>query len=220
MAKRHRFERLEDRVVRKAGRKRPYDRMLIVCEGAKTEVNYFEAIRKDKRLPTAHIAVMPSDYGTSPLQIVHYAIDRFNETKGFDRVYVVFDRDDHLTYHNALAKAQATDKALKNDGGVKVPFVAVPSVPNFELWVLLHFRDVLAPIHRNVVYAELKKPAAYPGYAKNSVTVFGDTKELIPAAKARAEALRGTFTAHDGNDPYTDVDLLTGELLKIANRFN
>lgn len=193
--------------------------MLIVCEGSKTEVNYFSAIRREKRLPNADIAIVPSDYGTAPLQIVQYAIDRFLETKGFDRVYVVFDRDDHLTYHNALAKAEATNKTLKNDASAKVPFIAIASVPNFELWILLHFRDVLAPIHRDEVYAELKKPAAYPTYAKNSRTVFSDTKALIQEATARAEKLRGSFDAHDGNDPYTDADLLTGELLKIAGRF-
>ncbi|QLF72072.1 RloB domain-containing protein (plasmid) [Peteryoungia desertarenae] len=219
MAKHHRFERSESRLTRRKGRKRPYDRMLIVCEGAKTEVNYFEAIRRDRRLPNTDIAVVPSNYGTSPLQIVEYAIDRFNQTKGFERIYVVFDRDDHLTYHNALAKAQATDKALKNDAGSKVAFKAIPSVPNFELWLLLHFRDVMAPIHRNEVYAELRKPVSYPAYVKNSRTVFQDTKDLIPVATARAEAIRALFTPHSGTDPYTDVDLLTGELLKIDRSY-
>jgi hypothetical protein len=219
LAKHHRFERQEDRIARKAGRKRPYDRMLIVCEGAKTEVNYFTAIRREKRLPNADIAIVPSDYGTAPLQIVEYAIDRFEQSKAFDRVYVVFDRDDHDSYHNALAKAEATDETLKNDMKAKVPFKAIPSVPNFELWVLLHFKDVLAPVHRDNVYSELKKPSAYPGYAKNSATVFQDTKDRIPEATARAEGLRAQFIPQDGNEPYTDVDVLTGELLKIAARF-
>ncbi|MGG6898838.1 RloB family protein [Rhizobium sp. BR 315] len=219
MAKKHRFERTESRLTRKQGRKRPYDRTLIVCEGEKTEVNYFDAIRREKRLPNADIQVVPSDYGTSPLNIVEYAIDHFSESKAFDRVYVVFDRDDHASYHNALAKAEATDKKLKNDGGKAVPFTAIPSVPNFELWLLLHFRDVLAPIHRNEVYAALRLPAHYPTYAKNSKTVYADTKDRIPAATTRAVHLRGQFNAHSGVDPYTDVDVLTGELMKIAGRF-
>jgi hypothetical protein len=193
--------------------------MLIVCEGEKTEVNYFKAIRREKRVPSADIEIVPSDYGTAPLRIVEYAIDRFKETKAFDRVYAVFDRDDHDSYHNALAKAEATDKKLKNDEGTAVPFKAVPSVPNFELWVLLHFRDVLAPIHRTEVYAELRKPAAYPAYTKNSTTVYQDTRDHIPAASGRAAVLRGQFDKHNGADPYTDADLLTGELLKIAGRF-
>lgn len=192
--------------------------MLIVCEGEKTEVNYFTAIRREKRLPNADIEIVPADYGTAPLQIVQYAIDHFLESKSFDRVYAVFDRDDHITYHNALAKASATDKTLKNDEGTKIPFDAVPSVPNFELWLLLHFRDVFEFMHRDQVYAELRKAEHYPTYAKNSTTVYQDTKELIPAATERAVVLRGQYSPFAGDEPYTGVDLLTGELLKIAGR--
>ncbi len=36
---------------RKTPNRPPYDRILIVCEGAKTEVNYFEEIRQEARLP-------------------------------------------------------------------------------------------------------------------------------------------------------------------------
>ncbi|MGR6431060.1 RloB family protein [Rhizobium sp. PAMB 3174] len=219
MAKKHRFERTESRLSRPKGKKRSYDRMLIVCEGEKTEVNYFEAIRREKRLPNADIEVVPSDYGTSPLDIVEYAIDRFNESQAFDRVYVVFDRDDHASYHNALSKADATHRKLRNDEGNLVPFTSVPSVPNFELWILLHFRDVLAPIHRNEVYAALRRAEFYPTYVKNSKTVFRDTKDRLPDAARRAAVLRGRFNKYDGNDPYTDIDVLTSELLKIAGRF-
>lgn len=219
MASKHRRERSEARLSRRQGKKRSYDRMLIVCEGEKTEVNYFTAIRREKRLPNADIEIVPSDYGTEPLQIVDYALDRFGQSKAFDKVYAVFDRDDHRTYHNALAKADACAEKLKNDEGGVVAFAAVPSVPNFELWILLHFRDVAAPIHRNEVYAELKKPAAYPGYEKNSTTVYDETKANIEVAMERAAALRARFNKYDGTDPYTDADLLTAEFLKIAGRF-
>lgn len=218
MAKKHPYERNESRLSRRQGRKRPYDRMLIVCEGEKTEVNYFEAIRREKRLPNADIEIVPADYGTAPLQIVQYAIDRFTELKSFDRVYAVFDRDDHDTYHNALSKAEATDKTLKNDEGTKVPFEAVPSVPNFELWILLHFRNVFEFMHRNQVYAELRKAKNYPAYAKNSEVVYQDTKDRIPVATERAVSLRTRYSKFAGDQPYTDVDLMTGELLKIAGR--
>jgi hypothetical protein len=220
LAKKHRFERTEARLARRQGRKRSYERMLIVCEGEKTEVNYFEAIRREKRIPNADIKIVPSDYGTSPLRIVEYAIDQFRESKAFDRVYAVFDRDEHDSYHNALAKAEATNKKLKNDEGKAVPFSAIPSVPCFELWLLLHFRDVLAPMHRHEVYAELRKPAYYPAYTKNSKAVYSDTKDRIPSATERSVHLRGLTDKHNGDDPYTDADVLTGDLLKIEGRFS
>lgn len=120
LVRKHRHERTESKVARKQGSKRSYDRILIVCEGEKTEVNYFEAIRKEKRLPSADIVIVRSDYGTSPQQIVEYAEDFFHhKNKVYDRIYVVFDRDDHQSYNNALTSAAARDKKLKNDNGSK-----------------------------------------------------------------------------------------------------
>jgi hypothetical protein len=94
----------------------------------------------------------------------------------------------------------------------------VPSVPNFELWLLLHFRDMFEFMHRDQVYAELRRADHYPTYTKSSTTVYTDTKDRIPVASDRAAALREQHSPHEGDQPYTGVDLLTGELLKIAGR--
>jgi hypothetical protein len=218
MAKKHRFERAEAGLRRAKPKKRPYDRMLIVCEGAKTEVNYFLAMRRELRIPGADIQIVHSPLGTEPIQIVESAEQLFRASKAFDRVFAVFDRDDHLTYNNALAKAAALDGKLKNDNGKAVPFMAVPSVPNFEFWLLLHFKDVLAFMPRADVYAELRKAAHYPAYAKNCLTVYSDTKASIPLATQRAVHLRGLYTPHTGTDPYTDADILTGHFTTFAKR--
>lgn len=219
MAKSHRFERSEARLKRGKPKKRPYDRMLIVCEGAKTEVNYFEAIRRELRISSADIEVVHSALGTEPLQIVEFAEARFRESRAFDRVFAVFDRDDHQTYNNALSKAAALNGKLKNDAGQDVCFRTIPSVPNFEFWLLLHFKDVQAFMPRADVYTELRKPVYYPTYAKNSQTVYKDTKIRIPDATRRAKDLRNLFNAHSGKDPYTDVDVLTGILIGLGDRF-
>lgn len=218
MAKPHRFERSEADLRRSKPKKRLYDRMLIVCEGEKTEVNYFMAIRRELRIPSADIEVIHSDLGTAPLQIIESAEARFRVTKAFDRVYAVFDRDDHLSYNNALLKAAALDGRLKNDEGTRVPFRAIPSVPNFEFWILLHFKDVLAFMPRADVYTELRKAAHYPTYAKNSMTVYADTKDRIHDATRRAERLRLRFGPYTGTDPYTDADILTNEMATLADR--
>lgn len=220
MAKSHRFERSEARLKRGKPKKPPYDRMLIICEGEKTEVNYFRAIRRELRIPSADIEVVHSVLGTQPLQIVESAEARFRASKAFDRVFAVFDRDDHLTYNNALSRAAALDGKLKNDQKKNVSFQAIPSVPNFEFWILLHFKNVLAFMPRADVYTELKEAAHYPTYAKNSLTVYADTKHRIPDATQRAVQLRGQYTAHPGTDPYTDADVLTGIMTGLANRLN
>jgi len=213
-----RRSRSETTFRRREGRKKGAPRILIVCEGEKTETNYFNAIRRERRISSARVRIMPSDFGTDPLNVVNYALDQFlKEDKAFDLVYAVFDRDDHLNFHNALSRAAALDESHKNDAGVLVPFKAIPSVPNFELWLLLHFRDVLAPIHRTAVYAELRKAGVYPAYAKNIASAYDDTKACMAAATQRAVHLRGLFTPPNGTDPYTDVDVLAATILAIPS---
>jgi len=98
-------------LARKKGARPPYDRILIICEGKKTEPQYLEEIRRRNRVPTAHVQVLHSQYGTQPRQIVDFAVAKFNKSKEYDSVYAVFDRDDHATYHDALARAAQLDNA-------------------------------------------------------------------------------------------------------------
>lgn len=91
---------------RKGGKRPTFDRILIVCEGERTEVNYFEEIRQDARLPTVDVRVIKSDIGTEPKQVVESAEQEFAKSKRFERVYVVFDRDEHKTYADAISRAE------------------------------------------------------------------------------------------------------------------
>lgn len=198
---------------RKKGKRPPYDRVLIVCEGEKTEPNYLEEIRVQLRVPSAHVQVLPSALGTQPRQVVDYAEQLLIEQKEFDVVYAVFDRDDHTTYHDALVQAERLNRTYKNDEKAKVPFYAVPSVPCFELWVLLHFRQVLDFNHRDEIIAAVA--AEIPGYAKGMKGVFARTQGQLTTATERAVQLRGRFEPFAGTDPFTAIDELVARLLAI-----
>ena len=208
---------------RKAAKRQPFDRLLIVCEGEKTEPLYLDEIRRACRLATAHVQVWPSANGTEPLQVVDYAERLFLEgdrakaieQRAFDRVIAVFDRDDHATYHQALGKLKALNLAHENDGREPVPFQAVASVPCFELWLLLHFEDMLAPVHRNEVYARLR--THLPGYDKGQGGHFGATRHRLDAATARATVRATLTTAYDGREPYTDMHTLVSLLMTLRN---
>jgi hypothetical protein len=209
----HPRERQARALARKKPQRPPYDRLLIVTEGAKTEPLYFDDIRKQKRISSAHIEVIQSPLGTQPRQVVDSAEAKFKETKAFERVYAVFDRDDHPTYADALARARQLDNMLKNDERKAVRFYAVPSVPCFELWLLLHFQPVHAFNHRTEVMAKLGQRIA--GYTKGRTGIYALTEPLIDAAAARAVHLRGQFQPDGGVDPYTDVDGLVATLRGI-----
>lgn len=208
-------------LARKKARRASYDRVLIVTEGSKTEPNYFNEIRVANRIHTANVQVEPSTFGTEPIQIAEYAETLFlngDESKNiqpraFEEVYVVFDRDDHRTYHNALSKIEALDGKFKNDNQQKVRFKAIASVPCFELWLLLHFESVQAVIHRDEVYVRIK--SYIPNYQKGDEGHYALTLQYIELARVRAELLAHGNNKHDGTQPYTNVYELIHKLTQL-----
>ena len=201
--------------------RQPYQRILIVCEGQKTEPLYLNEIRTQYRLASSNVQILPSALGTEPAQIVDYAEQLFrkgDQTKAiypqsFDLVYVVFDRDSHLTYHQALAKAAALNGKIRNDLNERVQFAAVVSVPCFELWLLLHFQNVQAPMKRGAVYQALKQ--YLPNYNKGQGGHWLLTQHLLKDATLRALACALLTTAHNGVEPYTDMHQLVATLTQL-----
>jgi hypothetical protein len=212
----HPRERQARALQRKKGRRPPYDRVLIVCEGSKTEPLYFDDIRIQNRVPSVHIKVEHSQYGTQPLQVVKSARDKFKETCDFEWVFAVFDRDGHDGYHGALQLAQSLDNTLRNNEKKKVRFVAVPSVPCFELWLLLHYADIQAYFHRDEIIARLGRHI--PGYAKGAMGVYGITQPHLQTATDRAQRLQQSSDPFTGDEAYTNVDIVVTLLQTIRPR--
>lgn len=210
-------ERQRKQFERKAARRATYDRILIVSEGSKTEPNYFREIRAAHRLHTANVEVQPSDMGTEPIQVVQYAEKLFKsgerykqiQPRAFEQVYAVFDRDDHRTYFHALKLAESLDGKLRNDAKQPVRFKAIASVPSFELWLLLHYEEVLAAVHRDDVIQRLKRHMS--GYCKGATGAFAATRDRLETASQRAQALAAKFSAYSDPEPYTGV----GELVAL-----
>lgn len=217
----HRQEKRE--LARRKASRRPFDRILIISEGEKTELNYLDELRQSERLSTANICVVPSAIGTEPLQVVTYAETIFKKgdvhrgvvAKEFDRIYVVFDRDSHRTYHDALVKSKALDGVLRNEIGDKVRFIAIPSVPCFEVWLLMHFEEVHAPLHRKDVYSKLN--AHLKDYQKGQKGYWALTKDRLPLAEARALTLSASSDPLSGIDSYTDMHSLVKTLLELKS---
>ena len=138
---------------RNAPKRAPYDRVLIVCEGEKTEPNYFKEIVDLCKINTANVEVDGSS-GSSPDSVLKHAINRYKEAKqqgfSFDRVYCVFDKDSHESY-------QRTIRVIKQKPSKGV-FYAIVSVPCFEYWLILHYQYTTQPYSAsNKVYDALRK---------------------------------------------------------------
>lgn len=214
-------ERQRKQLQRKHARRASYDRLLIVCEGSKTEPNYFKEIRAAHRLQTANVEVQPGILGTEPIQVVQYAHALFEngdrhkqiQPRAFEQVYAVFDRDEHHSYFNALQLAESLDGKLRNDNRQAVGFKAIASVPCFELWLLLHFEDVQAPVHRDEVLRRLKQHIA--GYEKGQGGAFAATRARLDIAQQRAQSLATRFTAYTEPEPYTAITALMTALTAL-----
>ncbi|MFW9261930.1 RloB family protein [Nostoc sp. CALU 546] len=78
-------------------------RFLIVCEGAKTEPNYFRSFRVPKNV----VEIDVQGLGENPSKLVQSAKE-LNKQEGYDQVWCVFDRDSWTTedFNNAIKNAE------------------------------------------------------------------------------------------------------------------
>lgn len=193
----------------------PYAKVLIVCEGEKTEPNYFKELKDHLALNSANVDVT-GECGSSPFSVVEYAMQRYLDEQrvgdSFDKVFCVFDKDAHDTYQQALDMI-ATAKP-------KDTFVAITSIPCFECWLLLHFDYTTKPFHAagaksagDRVADELQK--YLPGYQKGDRAVFDQLVTRLPQAKVHAARALGEAKANHSDNPSTRVHELVEYLQKI-----
>lgn len=188
----------------------PKKRLLIVCEGTKTELLYFIDACNELGVykGLAVVDVVPGN-GSNPVNVVDTAAKRFRAEKKsgneFDAVYCAVDRDEHARFDEAMDRARA------------LGFEAIVSIPSFEYWLLLHFRDTSAPIVREGVRSPgdcclRALQAAWAGYTKGRQHVFRELSPRLAQARLRA-ARRLAAAERDGSEnPSTRVHLLVDAL--------
>jgi hypothetical protein len=192
----------------------PRQSILIVCEGQKTEPYYFSELRRKHNLSATRIEITHNPSGTHPRSIVDEAERLFLNNKIFDHVYAVFDRDQHETYFDALTRIGQLNCKYRNHEKKKVPFTAIASIPCFEIWVLLHFKDVFEFKHRDEIFNELK--TAWPQYEKAHNGVYSYTFAKKDDATKRAQKLCSLSNYWDDTKPYTNVIDLENHILKFV----
>lgn len=204
-------------VSRRKARRDPYAKVLIVCEGQKTEPHYFNGLKDHYALNSANVEIC-GDCGSDPVSIVSYGKQRYREERdagdAFDKVYCVFDKDSHANYSKALN--------LINQAAPKETFSAINSVPCFEYWLLLHFEYTTQPFARlpkkspcDQVNDRLKQ--FLPDYAKGDRDIFNKLASQMPFAINNAERALKAATANQTDNPSTHVHTLV-EFLQAIKR--
>lgn len=179
----------EESLRRRAALRQTNKRVLIVCEGKKTEIVYLREFICSLRLVSVDIEVSPGS-GSAPINVVQYAEKRVRaegpaDDAGYDAVFCVFDRDTHESYEQAKSRIQS----LKKDGTFPSDVdVGIFSIPSFEYWFLLHFSYDRSPFTAAgsksagaKVIDALKKCPGFADYDK------GLSREIITALLDRTE---------------------------------
>ncbi len=215
--------RRERDLTRQKNLRSAHEVVLIICEGVKTEPNYFKALRIYLRLNRENIVIHEGHKGTDPLSLVNAAEEEFvrerkrdPEKQGYDHVFVVFDRDSHTTYNDALQKINGLNEKYKGKFKAKV------SIPCFELWLLLHFGYTTRQYGSSGgnspcdnLIRDLNGHIA--GYAKGNSGIFDATKELIDEAVKNAKLLENHQAAAQTDNPSTKVHHLVEYLRSLKN---
>jgi hypothetical protein len=197
----------------------PGQKIIIACEGSKTEPIYFESIRNELRSPTLKIIVLRHQGKTDPHSIIDRLIEErqvMKDEKAWtakDAAWAVFDGDEHIekslvNWQKAIAKAkkQNINLAITN--------------PSFELWYLIHFQEHLAQVTRDKVIKLLGKHI--PNYDKSMCLYPNPLKPLTADAIQTAEKMAKQIERNEldeySNPCCSGLSQLVRNLLKLANK--
>ena len=189
---------------------------LIVCEGAKTEPNYFKSFPK-----MAGNLVFDLTFdggGISTTKVLEKALEiRDKSSQKFDRIWIVFDKDSFpdVNFNKAILDAEKE--------GIKSAW----SNEAFELWYLLHFvyrntamsREDYKKAIETQINTQIKLKTGKAGsfsYKKNDAEMYKTLQELGNETNAMnwAEKLEKTFAGQQyaKYNPCTTVYKLVQEL--------
>lgn len=193
-------------------------KFLILCEGKKTEANYFDALTKNIK----SVSCDPRGKGKDPNSLVNEAI-KLKANNDVDKIWVVFDKDEvpDNAFNNAIKKAE------KN--GIECAW----SNAAFELWFLYHFENVTAYLPRDAYQEKLSDAVNKSGkYNKKSkyqydktdtenfsiMTSYGSQENAIKWAENQSKKFSDNDYAN--RNPCTMVFKLVKQLIGQDNEFN
>lgn len=192
---------------------------LIVCEGKNTEPFYFNSLKKALNLPRGLITIEISSAEGDASKTVKYTLRILQQAKkltSYTDIWAVFDCDDSgIHFDTAITEAKKYN--------IKVAY----SNPCFELWFLLHFKNVTDELNQKDAWERLEKCLKFSynktlACAKQTCAYLQTNGNELEARK-RANNLKGnwdkqeTTPAYHKQNPSTLVHHLVTELRALAN---
>jgi hypothetical protein len=185
--------------------------VLIVCEGQKTEPEYFRDTAREEEVRLVEVLI--DDESGSPKTLVERAVARkraaAREAKRnrddnfkYDEVWCVFDVDEHPKLKEAEDQAKAN--------GIRLAI----SNPCFELWFVLHFQDQNAYVDRKRIQSSCRAHVS----EYNKQMSYDVLRDAYAHAVSRARVLdaRHDRDGAPGSNPSTWVYQLTERLRQLS----
>jgi RloB-like protein len=173
---------------------------VIVCEGEKTEIEYFQNFKMVKQQRVKIVSVAPSDNKSAPKWVLDQAVKKAEEIglNEDDQLWIVTDTDRWKIEH--LRTIQEACEQTKN-------WNFVVSNPCFEVWLHAHLQDLenITTIDRYELkkqFGLLKHQGLFEKPLQNVRLAIERTKRLDSSPHFIPESLR------------TKVYLLVEELIK------
>lgn len=195
----------------RGGKERPQNlplrRILIICEDSKSSVLYLKKFPVDPDL----VQIEYEGTGMNTDSLMEEAIRRkteaIREKRPYNKVWVVFDRDDFppKNFNRAFDLASSHREVT-----------ACWTNECFELWYLLHFQYLDTEMDRDRICTEVGKKIGR-SYEKNDGTVYEVLESRLPVALRNADRLYQSNT--DGRchrqNPSTNVHQLIRMLKEL-----
>lgn len=201
---------------RHPGNRSPGRCILIVCEGAETEPNYFESLREYLKLSTVQVKI--KDRAGAPIGIIneaqaqvqareHESLEHRSPGLSYEAIWCVFDVE-NPNYNQTFERAvQAADK-----NGYHLAI----SNPAFEFWYVLHFEHTARPFMDG---SELKEYLRrhIPGYFP-AMKVFAQLINSTNLAIRNAKNLLENHPQYEQRfpNPSTSVHILVEEMIQMS----
>jgi hypothetical protein len=209
--------RPESALGRSGPTRRPRESILIVCEGTKTEPNYFETLCRELGLGTVNVEIVGE--GAGIVRVVDETIRRVNERAAeaeessqrapFDEAWCVVDterRNDNRSWDRGVGRATAK--------GLRLAW----SNPCFEYWLLLHFELIGQSFNG---YSAIR-PAVrrHIRHYEKSADYFEQLAPRVPTAIEHSKRIHRAQWQHTPKpidcNPATTVHELVERLLEVA----
>lgn len=191
---------------------------LIVCEGKKTEPEYFNDLRNYERLASITVKVC-GECGSAPISVVEHSLQLYEEMikdgEIVEGIFCVFDKDNHESFFRACALIEKSKKD-------KIPITAIFSIPCFEYWLLLHFQYNRAPFqgkgNASIAGVVCKQLQTYiKGYTKGAKGLYASLKCKQTDAIAHSQRAIEDSDATGQDNPSTHIHSLVKQLLKYSD---